>query len=169
MHSGRRNGALVDGDKMLYIFAKRLSERGMLDGGKVVTTVMSNSGLLRSLDAIGIGYEQTDVGDRFVFECMEKNGYRLGGEQSGHIILRKYASTGDGILTALMIAEEMRDKKLPLSGLCEGVTLFPQRTKNNVQTPILILSIGVFSLYHDEFFAAAILKITEERYIINRK
>lgn len=124
------NGAVVDGDNMLYIFAKRLSERGMLDGGKVVTTVMSNSGLLRSLDAIGIGYEQTDVGDRFVFECMEKNGYRLGGEQSGHIILRKYATTGDGILTALMIAEEMRDKKLPLSGLCEGVTLFPQRTKN---------------------------------------
>ena len=72
----------------------------------------------------------TAVGDRFVFECMEENGYRLGGEQSGHIILRKYATTGDGILTALMVAEEMRDQKLPLSKLCEGMKLFPQRMKS---------------------------------------
>lgn len=124
------NGTVTDGDEILYILAKRLHSRGMLDGGKVVATVMSNTGLIRALEAEGIGCEQTSVGDRFVFECMEKNGYRLGGEQSGHIILRKYATTGDGILTALMIAEEMRDRKLPLSKLSEGVVLFPQMIRS---------------------------------------
>ena len=124
------NGTVTDGDEILYILAKRLRSRGMLDGNTVVATVMSNTGLIRALEAEGIGCEQTSVGDRFVFECMEKNGYRLGGEQSGHIILRKYATTGDGILTALMIAEEMRDRKLPLSKLSEGVVLFPQMIRS---------------------------------------
>ena len=124
------NGTVTDGDEILYILAKRLRSRGMLDGNTVVTTVMSNTGLFRALEAQGIDYAMTAVGDRFVFECMEENGYRLGGEQSGHIILRKYATTGDGILTALMVAEEMRDQKLPLSKLCEGMKLFPQRMKS---------------------------------------
>ncbi|MDD6799238.1 MAG: phosphoglucosamine mutase [Firmicutes bacterium] len=124
------NGNVVDGDGILYIIGSRLKSRGMLDGNKVVATVMSNTGLFKALDAARIGYEKTAVGDRFVYECMEKNGYRLGGEQSGHIILRKYATTGDGILTAIMIAEEMRDKKSPLSKLTEAVVLYPQITKS---------------------------------------
>ena len=96
----------------------------------VVATVMSNGGLFRALEKAGMKYETTSVGDRFVFECMEQNGYRLGGEQSGHIILRKYATTGDGLLTAIMLAEEIRDRKLPLSKLAEDVVPLPQKTKN---------------------------------------
>ena len=107
-----------------------MKERGALDKNTVVATVMSNGGLFRALEKKGIGYETTSVGDRFVFECMEKNGYRLGGEQSGHIILRKYATTGDGLLTAIMLSEEIRDRKLPLSKLAEDVVPLPQKTKN---------------------------------------
>lgn len=124
------NGNVVDGDKILYILAKRLHARGMLDHDTVVATIMSNAGLFRALEAEGIRCETTAVGDRFVYECMESNGYCLGGEQSGHIILRKYATTGDGILTALMIAEEICDSKSTLSGLCEAVKPFPQCMKN---------------------------------------
>lgn len=124
------NGNVVDGDGILYILASRLKERGALDKNTVVATVMSNGGLFRALEKKGIGYETTSVGDRFVFECMEKNGYRLGGEQSGHIILRKYATTGDGLLTAIMLSEEIRDRKLPLSKLAEDVVPLPQKTKN---------------------------------------
>ena len=98
----------------------------MLNGDTVVATVMSNSGFFASLDKIGIKCDQTKVGDRFVYESMHTNDFSLGGEQSGHIILKKYATTGDGILTAIMIAEEMCDRKSSLSSLVEPLTLYPQ-------------------------------------------
>lgn len=123
-------GNVVDGDKILYLLAMRLKSRGTLDSNTVVATIMSNSGLFRAFDAAGINYAQTAVGDRFVYECMQEHGYRLGGEQSGHIILRKYATTGDGLLTAIMITEEMRDKKSTLSKLTAPVKLYPQVTKS---------------------------------------
>jgi len=124
------NGEVVDGDKIIYILSARLKEKGILDKDTAVTTVMSNGGLKRALEKAGIRNVQTDVGDRFVYECMEKNGYRISGEQSGHIILRKYATTGDGILTAIMLTEEMRDRKKGLSELASPVVLFPQKLKN---------------------------------------
>ncbi|MBR6729026.1 MAG: phosphoglucosamine mutase [Clostridia bacterium] len=124
------NGNIVDGDFMLYILGKRLKSRGNLNHNTVVGTVMTNSGLLSSLEKIGIRCVQTDVGDRFVYECMQQNDYCLGGEQSGHVILKKYATTGDGILTAIMLTEEICDSKLSLSKLAEDVVLYPQLTKN---------------------------------------
>ena len=123
-------GNVCDGDKMLYILGKRLKSRGVLNGDTIVATIMSNSGLTSALSDIGIKCVQTDVGDRFVYECMQNNDYTLGGEQSGHIILKKYATTGDGILTAIMLAEEVCDLKLPLSKLADSVILYPQYTKN---------------------------------------
>lgn len=124
------NGNIVDGDAMLYILGKRLKSRGVLTGDTVVATIMSNSGLISSLSEIGIKCEQTKVGDRFVYECMQKNDYNLGGEQSGHIILKKYATTGDGILTAIMMTEEICDSKLSLADLAEPVKLYPQYMQN---------------------------------------
>ena len=123
-------GNVVDGDVVLYILAKRLKSRGMLGGNTVVATVMSNSGFIASLEEAGIRCEQTTVGDRFVYECMQNKGYSLGGEKSGHIILKKYATTGDGLLTAIMLAEELCDSKSTLSELSEPVYLYPQLTKN---------------------------------------
>ena len=124
------NGEIVDGDAMLYVLAQRLKSRGVLNGDTVVATVMSNSGFFASLEKAGINCVQTKVGDRFVYECMQDNNYTLGGEQSGHIILKKYATTGDGILTAIMITEEMRDRKSSLSTLTEDVMLYPQHLVN---------------------------------------
>ncbi len=124
------NGNVVDGDKMLYILGKRLKSRDMLNGNTVVATIMSNSGFIRSLEEAGIKCAQTNVGDRFVYECMQEKDYCLGGEQSGHIILKKYATTGDGILTAIMVTEEICDSKLPLSELAAPVMLYPQYTQN---------------------------------------
>lgn len=124
------NGNLVDGDKIMYILAKRLKSKGMLNDDTVVATVMSNSGFVKGLDEAGMKCVQTTVGDRFVYECMQKNDYALGGEQSGHIIIKKYATTGDGILTAIMLAEEMCDRKSTLGKLAEPVNLYPQYTKN---------------------------------------
>lgn len=123
-------GNVVDGDKMLYVLANRLKRRGILNKNVVVSTIMSNSGAVASLEKAGIKNVQTMVGDRFVFECMQENDYSLGGEQSGHIILRKYATTGDGILTAIMLMEEVCDTKLSLSNLTKEVQLFPQYLKN---------------------------------------
>ena len=123
-------GNVVDGDAMMYILGKRLKARNMLNGNTVVATVMSNSGFVASLKKAGIDCAQTTVGDRFVYECMQENDYALGGEQSGHIILKKYATTGDGLLTAIMIAEEVCDTKSSLSKLTEDVMLYPQYTKN---------------------------------------
>ncbi len=124
------NGNVVDGDKMLYILGKRLKSRGMLNGNTVVATIMSNSGFVNSLKAAEMDCELTTVGDRFVYECMQKNDYCLGGEQSGHIILKKYATTGDGLLTAIMISEEVCDTKQSLAELAEPVKLYPQYTQN---------------------------------------
>ncbi len=123
-------GNVVDGDAMLYILGRRLKERGILNGNTIVATVMSNSGLVASLEKIGIQCAKTKVGDRFVYECMQEKDYSLGGEQSGHIILKKYATTGDGLLTAIMLAEEVCDQKTTLSKLAEPVKLYPQYTKN---------------------------------------
>ena len=124
------DGNVVDGDGILYILGLRLKERGILENNTIVTTIMSNTGLYRALDEVGINYCATKVGDRFVYECIKDCGYSLGGEQSGHIIIKKYATTGDGILTAIMICEEICDRKLPLSTLVKPVVLFPQKIKS---------------------------------------
>ena len=120
------NGNLVDGDLILYICGRHLKEQGKLLNNTVVTTVMSNFGLYKAFDKIGIEYAKTAVGDKYVYEHMMKNGNRLGGEQSGHIIFSKYATTGDGILTSLKVMEVMLAKKQPLSKLAEPVTIYPQ-------------------------------------------
>ncbi len=123
-------GELVDGDAIMYIYGCYLKERGKLVGNKVVTTVMSNFGLYKAFDAQGIEYEKTAVGDKYVYENMVTNGYRLGGENSGHIIFKKYATTGDGILTALKMMEVMLEKKATLSELRAPFVVYPQILKN---------------------------------------
>lgn len=120
------NGELVDGDRIIYLYARYMKERGKLVGNKVVTTVMSNFGLYKALDEIGIEYEKTAVGDKYVYERMAEKGYILGGEQSGHIIFSKYATTGDGILTSLKVMQAMIDKKTPLSKLAGQMKVYPQ-------------------------------------------
>lgn len=124
------NGKLVDGDLILYIMGRYMKEKGTLEDTKVVTTVMSNIGLYKALDEIGVGYEKTAVGDKHVYENMRANGHYIGGEQSGHIIFSKYATTGDGMLTAIKIMQVMLDKKQPLSELTKDVTIYPQLLKN---------------------------------------
>lgn len=124
------NGQVVDGDLILYICGKYMKEQGLLRNNKIVTTVMSNMGLYKALDREGIGYEKTAVGDKYVYENMVQTGNCLGGEQSGHIIFSKYASTGDGILTSLKVMEVMLEKKQLLSKLASEVTILPQLLKN---------------------------------------
>ena len=126
------NGEVVSGDKIMYICAKHMKDRGRLDTNTVVTTVMSNLGLYKALDAAGISYEKTAVGDKYVWENMRENGHLIGGEQSGHIIFSKYATTGDGLITALKVMQAMLDTRQPLSKLCEPVTIYPQVLKNVV-------------------------------------
>lgn len=123
-------GNIVTGDHILYIYGYYMKERGKLSDNTVVTTVMSNFGLYKAFEAAGIDYEKTPVGDKYVYECMSNHGYRLGGEQSGHIIFSKYATTGDGIITALKIMEVMLSKKKTLSELKSPVAIFPQVLKN---------------------------------------
>ena len=123
-------GEVITGDHILYICGKVMKEQGLLMGNTVVTTVMSNFGLYKAFDECGINYEKTKVGDKYVYENMMMNNYRLGGEQSGHIIFSRYASTGDGILTSLKVMETMMAKKKTLSQLCEGFTFYPQVLKN---------------------------------------
>ncbi|MBQ6719018.1 MAG: phosphoglucosamine mutase [Oscillospiraceae bacterium] len=123
-------GNIITGDHILYIYGRYMKERGKLLGNTVVTTVMSNFGLYKAFDELGIGYAKTAVGDKYVYEYMMENGCRLGGEQSGHIIFSKYASTGDGILTSLKLMEVMIAKKKTMSQLCEGLTIYPQVLKN---------------------------------------
>ncbi len=123
-------GQVVSGDHILYILGKYMKEQDELDTNTVVTTVMSNFGLYKAFDAEGINYAKTKVGDKYVYEYMVKNGCRLGGEQSGHIIISKYATTGDGILTSLKMMEVLMEKKKPLSALCEGLHIYPQVLKN---------------------------------------
>ncbi len=124
------NGEIINGDKIMYICGKYLKRIGQLPNNKVVTTVMSNFGLYKAFDKIGIGYEKTAVGDKYVYENMKENDHILGGEQSGHIIFRKYARTGDGVLTAIMLMMVMVDTQLPLSVLASEVEMYPQVLKN---------------------------------------
>lgn len=124
------NGKVVDGDLILYVCGLYMKERGMLDTNTVVTTVMSNLGLYKALDIAGIRYVKTQVGDKYVYENMAENGHCLGGEQSGHIIFSKFASTGDGILTSLKLMEVMLEKKQSLGKLIEPVDIYPQVLKN---------------------------------------
>ena len=123
-------GNIVTGDHILYLYGRYMKERGKLLGNTVVTTVMSNFGLYKAFDELGIDYAKTAVGDKYVYEYMMMNNNRLGGEQSGHIIFSKYASTGDGILTSLKVMEVMLAKKKTLSQLCDGFTVYPQVLKN---------------------------------------
>ena len=123
-------GNVVDGDLIMYLCACYMKERGQLLGNTVVTTVMSNFGLYKALDAAGIDYEKTAVGDKYVYENMVKNHFRIGGEQSGHIIFSQYATTGDGILTAIKVMEVLMEKKMPLSELASPVRIYPQVLKN---------------------------------------
>lgn len=123
-------GNVITGDHILYIYGRYMKERGKLVNNTVVTTVMSNFGLYKAFDECGIGYAKTAVGDKYVYEYMTKNGCRIGGEQSGHIIFSKYASTGDGILTSLKMMEVMLARKKKMSELSEGFTVYPQVLKN---------------------------------------
>ena len=123
-------GQVVTGDHILYICGRHMKEQGKLLNNTVVTTVMSNFGLYKAFDELGIGYAKTAVGDKYVYEYMMKNGCRLGGEQSGHIIFSKYASTGDGLLTSLKVMEVMMAKKQPLSQLHEDLVIYPQVLTN---------------------------------------
>ena len=124
------NGGAVTGDHILYVLGKYMREEGKLDNNTVVTTVMSNFGLYKAFDKAGIDYAKTKVGDKYVYEYMTQNGCRLGGEQSGHIIISKYATTGDGILTSLKMMEVLMEKKCTLSKLCKDLTIYPQVLKN---------------------------------------
>ena len=123
-------GQVISGDHILYIYGKYMKERGKLITNTVVTTVMSNFGLYKAFDEAGIHYAKTAVGDKYVYEYMTEHGCRLGGEQSGHIIFSKYASTGDGILTSLKLMEVMLAKKKPMSELARDLTIYPQVLKN---------------------------------------
>ena len=124
------NGNVVDGDQIMYICAKYMKKIGQLPSNTIVTTIMSNFGLYKALDRIGIDYEKTKVGDRYVYENMKEKDHMIGGENSGHVIFRKYARTGDGILTAIMVMMVLIDTQLPLSALAAEVPLYPQVLKN---------------------------------------
>ena len=124
------NGKVINGDLILYVCGKYMKDQGRLDNDTIVTTVMSNLGLYKACDRAGIRYEKTAVGDKYVCENMMTNGNSLGGEQSGHIIFGKHATTGDGILTSLMIMEVILEKKLPLGVLASEVVIYPQMLKN---------------------------------------
>lgn len=124
------NGNLIDGDMIMYICGKYMKEKGQLSNDTVVTTVMSNIGLYKALDREKIHYEKTDVGDKYVYENMVQNGHSLGGEQSGHIIFSKHATTGDGILTSLKLMEVILEKKTTLGTIASEVKIYPQLLQN---------------------------------------
>ena len=124
------NGEVVDGDKIMYICGKYMKEQGTLVNNTVVTTIMSNFGLYKAFEREGINFEKTAVGDKYVYENMAQNGYCLGGEQSGHIIFSKNATTGDGILTSLKVMEVILEKKQTLGKLASEIQIYPQVLKN---------------------------------------
>ncbi len=124
------NGNEINGDKIMYICSKWMKSHGMLPSNTVVATIMSNIGLFKALDEAGIRYEKTAVGDRYVYENMKENDHLIGGEQSGHIIFRKFAHTGDGLITAIMLMSVMIETNLPLSTLASGCEMYPQVLKN---------------------------------------
>ncbi|MGN0363739.1 MAG: phosphoglucosamine mutase [Bilifractor sp.] len=126
----RPDGALVDGDFVLYICGKYYRDKGMLKGNTVVTTVMANIGFWKAMEREGIHVEKTDVGDKYVYDCMLKNGYIVGGEQSGHIIFSEYETTGDGLVTALALLKIMRETGRSIRELCEGLKIYPQLLVN---------------------------------------
>ena len=148
-------GNIITGDHILYIYGKYMKEIGALKNNTVVTTVMSNFGLYKAFDELDIGYAKTAVGDKYVYEYMMQTGCRLGGEQSGHIIFSKYASTGDGILTSLKMMEAMLAGKKTLSQLCEGLTIYPQVLKNVRVTDKTVAQ-------NDEDVQAAVAHIAEK-------
>lgn len=123
-------GEVIDGDSILYISAKHMKKEGALNSNTVVTTVMSNIGLYKAFDKLGIDYVKTDVGDKYVHACMDENGYELGGEQSGHIIYKKFANTGDGILTSLKLMEAMIEEKTDIASLRRDLKIYPQKLVN---------------------------------------
>lgn len=123
-------GEVIDGDSILYISAKHMKKEGALNSNTVVTTVMSNIGLYKAFDELGIDYVKTDVGDKYVHACMDENGYELGGEQSGHIIYKKFANTGDGILTSLKLMEAMIEEKTDIASLRRDLKIYPQKLIN---------------------------------------
>ena len=125
-------GNIVNGDHIMYICAKYMKEKGTLGTSKVVTTIMSNMGLYKALDNLGIEYEQTKVGDKYVAENMRANGHLIGGEQSGHIIFGRLANTGDGLITAIKLMEVVTETKQTLSELASGMSMYPQTLKNAV-------------------------------------
>ncbi len=148
-------GNVVTGDHILYIYGLYMKERGKLVNNTVVTTVMSNFGLYKALDAVGIDYAKTKVGDKYVYENMVTYGNRIGGEQSGHIIFSKYATTGDGILTSLKVMSVMLAKDKPLSVLAEPVKFYPQVLKN-------VRVVSKPDAQNDEDVQAAVKKVAEE-------
>ncbi|MBR7151085.1 MAG: phosphoglucosamine mutase [Clostridia bacterium] len=148
-------GAVVNGDHIIYLLGTQLKRNGELVNNTVVTTVMSNLGLYHALDEEGIAYVQTKVGDRFVYENMQETGNCIGGEQSGHIILKKYATTGDGVLTAIKVMETMIDRKLPLSKLVSPVQMLPQVMKN-------LRVADKRAVREDEAVKAAVAQVSEE-------
>lgn len=123
-------GEVIDGDSILYISAKYMKKEGALNSNTVVTTVMSNIGLYKAFDELGIDYVKTDVGDKYVHASMDENGYELGGEQSGHIIYKKFANTGDGILTSLKLMEAMIEEKTDIASLRRDLKIYPQKLVN---------------------------------------
>ena len=123
-------GNVVTGDHIIYIYGRYMKERGKLLNNKVVATIMSNFGLFKALEKIDIGYDKVNVGDKYVYENMVQTGNRLGGEESGHIIFSKYATTGDGILTSLKLMEVMLAKEKPMSELAAPMVMYPQVLKN---------------------------------------
>ena len=127
-------GNVVNGDHIMYLCAKYMHDKGTLGDSKVVTTIMSNMGLYKALDELGIGYEKTKVGDKYVAENMREYGHLIGGEQSGHIIFGQLANTGDGILTAIKVMEVLTETKQPLSMLAAPMVMYPQVLKNVVVT-----------------------------------
>lgn len=148
-------GRLVNGDLIMYLCASYFHRQGCLNKNTVVSTLISNIGLRLALNAQGIELVQTDVGDKYVSECMVKNGYNLGGEQTGHIILGDYAQTGDGLLTSLMLMEILASEKSSLSDLLEGIQIFPQL---NVNVPVTDKQLA----YEDEDLKKAVSAITKE-------
>ena len=149
------NGNVITGDHILYVYGCYMKDRDKLVGNKVVTTVMSNFGLYKAFDAAGIEYEKTAVGDKYVYECMSEHGYRIGGEQSGHIIFSKYATTGDGIITALKIMQAMIGRKKTLSQLAAPLSIYPQVLKNVRVT-------DKTEAQNDAAVKEAVSKVTEE-------
>ena len=148
-------GNVITGDHIIYIYGLYMKERDKLLNNKVVTTVMSNFGLYKALDKVGIEYEKTKVGDKYVYENMVQNGHRIGGEQSGHIIFTKYATTGDGILTSLKMMEVLLAKEKPLSELAAPVVFYPQVLKN-------VYVKNKADAQNDPDVQAAVSKVSEE-------